>query len=284
MTPPAQTVQRRTAKRFMHETGMLRDLLEFVRNPYPWHLAAMGYVREVSGIADRARALAPAWREHLDRTRRAISTSAEASRGRGSVLVDGSGNLLDVPLDCLCARFGRVVLLDIVHSRQVRKAVSDRSNVELLSADVTGVAHAVYRAARSRDVSVLPRSVPPDLDGRQFDLIISVNILSQLGVTPCRYLKAHCPAIPPKRLHMLSRDLIETHLAWIRGRAPQSCLITDVRRAEHVTGGTSVETDILEGLALPEPDETWDWQIAPLNSVYPDREVVHCVHAFHDLR
>lgn len=263
---------------------MLRDLLELDRNPYPWHLSVMGYVREVSGIGDRARALASAWREHLDRTQGAISASVELSRGRGSVLVVGSGNLLDVPLDCLCASFDRVVLLDILHFRQVRKAVSGRGNVELLSADVTGVAHAVYRAARSRDVSVLPKSVPPDLDGRQFDLIVSVNILSQLGVTPCRYLKARCPAIPPKRLHMLSRDLIETHLQWILHRAPQSCLISDVVRIEHFTGGPLVETDIVEGVVLPEPDESWDWQIAPLNSVYPDREVVHRVHAFHDLR
>lgn len=261
---------------------MLRDLLEYVRNPYPWYLAPMGYVRELTGIADRARDLALEWRDHLERSRSIIEESAETCSGRGTVLVVGSGNLLDVPLEMLCRRFGRVVLLDILHSHAVRRAVRGHRNVELITADVTGVAHSVFQAARARYVHTLPKSVPPGLDARTFDLVVSVNLLSQLGVVPCNFLKGHCPAIPPARLSAFTRDLIETHLQWITDRGHRTCLITDVARIETLSSGDVIEKDIVEGVRLPEPDAAWSWQIAPEGRIYRDRAAVHHVQAYRD--
>lgn len=263
---------------------MLRDLLEFVRNPYPWYLAPMGYVRELAGIADRARLLEPAWREHLERSRSVIRESAEACDRCHAVLVVGSGNLLDVPMDRLCKQFDKVVLLDILHRRATKQITQNRPNVELLAADVTGIADAIFRAARSREVRKLPKSVPPVLDGRDFDLVVSVNLLSQLGVIPCNFLKGHHPAIPPAQLSALTRDLIDTHLRWINELAGRTCLITDVLRIEKLTTSEVIEKDIVEGAVLPPPDETWDWSIAPEGSVYFDRSVIHQVRAYGDFR
>lgn len=263
---------------------MLRDMLEFARNPYPWYLAPMGYVRELTGIADRARELAPSWRDHLEQSQSTIEESTEGCDSYCSVLVVGSGNLLDVPLDTLCRRFDKVLLLDILHSRATKKAVRRRSNVELVSTDVTGVARQIFQAARRRDARMLPKSAPPDLGAERFDLIVSVNLLSQLAVIPCNFLKGHCPAIPPVRLRDLTCNLIEAHLDWISARAARSCLITDVQRIETLTDGTIIETDIIEGASLPNPDKTWDWMIAPRGSVYADRAVVHRIHAYRDFQ
>lgn len=263
---------------------MLRDLVEFVQNPYPWHLAPMGYVREVMMTAQRARDAAAAWSSHINSTRRFIEESAEQCDIRATVLVVGSGNLLDVPVDTLSRTFKRVVLLDIFHTRDARRAVQERLNVEMVSADVTGVARAVFDAARRRDVSVLPKSTPPVLEAQKFDLIISVNLLSQLGVIPCNFLRGHCSSIPPAQLSAFTRDLIDTHLYWLDESAEQVCLITDVLRVEEASSGAVTQKDIVEGVDLPAPDETWDWRIAPEGSIYKDREMIHRVYGYRDFR
>lgn len=263
---------------------MLRDLIEFAQNPYPWHLAPMGYVREARLIAKRARDLEPAWSGHIQATRRCIEASVDLCRRRRTVVVVGSGALLDVPLDVLGRAFDRVVLLDIFHTRATRRAVRKRSNVVLLPTDVTGVVRRVFVAARRRAVGRLPKSDPPVLDVRDVDLIISVNLLSQLGVIPCNFLKGHHPAIPPAQLDAFTRDLIDAHLRWLVQSAERVCLITDVERTESLTGGAVIRKDIVAGVDLPRPDDMWDWRIAPLGGIYSDREVTHHVHAFRDFR
>ena len=263
---------------------MLLDLLEFARNPYPWHLAPMGYVREARLIARRGRELAPAWREHLENTRTTIEQSIDQCKSHGTVCIVGSGNLLDVPIETLSQAFSKVLLLDIVHMQKTREAARPYANVELVAADVTGVSKAVFDRARRKDVSVLPKSMPPNIGTGPIDLIISVNLLSQLSVIPCNFLTGHSPTIPPSRLSAFGRDLIETHLSWLTQVAGHVCLVTDVLRIEKYSDGAMVTKDIIEGKVLPTPDKTWSWQIAPIGSVFKDFGVTHLVHAHRNFR
>ena len=147
--------------------------------------------------ARRARQLEAALRDHLQATRQSIEESAHLCAAHGTVVVAGSGALSDVPIDALCDAFDNVIQLDSFHTRATRRAVSTRPNVELVVLDVTGVAKPVFAEARGRNVSVLPKSIPPALEVRPVDLMVSVNLLSQLAVRPCAFLKGHCPAIPP---------------------------------------------------------------------------------------
>lgn len=263
---------------------MLFDLIEFVSNPFPWHLAPMGYVSEVRKTAQRARETGDAWDSHLAQTRSFIEQSAGLCPNRRRVVVVGSGNLLDVPLDCLADMFADVVLLDIFHTRETRRRVRQKGNVTLLDADVTGVAREVFDAARRRDLQSLPKSMPPALDVETTDLIVSVNLLSQLAVIPNSFLQGRCPGIAPETLSAFARHLIQAHLAWLSRRATHVCLITDVERIERFANGTMIRKSILEGTMLPPPDRTWDWQIAPRSRVFPDCDVQHRVHAYLDYR
>ncbi|MEM6466616.1 MAG: hypothetical protein AAF679_08940, partial [Pseudomonadota bacterium] len=110
------------------------------------------------------------------------------------------------------------------------------------------------------------------------------NILSQLAVIPSGFLRGHCPKIEPERLATFARHLIETHLAWLSQSADQVCLVTDVARFERFSDGRLIQKDILEGVALPKPDRSWDWHIAPKGHVYRDRDVHHQVHGYLDFQ
>ena len=261
---------------------MLRDLIEIFRSPAPVHLGPMGYFRELAGIARRAEECREEWQPHLARTRQVIEHAALGCRQRDSVLVTGSGLLLDVPVEMLARTFRRVVLVDIHHGRATRRAVRRFANVELVALDVTGVVRACYRFSRTGCLGSLPEGRPPAIGDAPFDLAVSVNLASQLAVMPRRYVLGHCPAFPPGRLRAFARELISSHIDWLARHGDRVCLITDTERHEDHSDGRKVVVDLLEGINLGEPEETWTWFIAPEGKVFSDRAVRHRVAAWRD--
>ena len=261
---------------------MLRDIVEIFRSPAPLHLGPMGYFRELAGIARRAQECREEWQPHLARTRRVIERAALGCRQRNSVLVTGSGLLLDVPVDMLARHFRRVVLVDIHHGRGTRRAVRHLANVELMTLDVTGVVRACYRFARAGCGGPLPEVCPPALGDASFDLAVSVNLVSQLAVMPRRYILGHSPAFPPDRLAKFTRELISHHIDWLARHGERVCLVTDTERQEDHLDGRQVVVDLLDGIRLGEPEETWTWFIAPEGKVFRDRAVRHHVAAWRD--
>lgn len=261
---------------------MLRDIVEILRSPAPLHLGPMGYLRELAGIARRAEECREEWQPHLARTREVIEHAALGCRRRDSVLVTGSGLLLDVPVEMLARTFRRVVLVDIHHGRGTRRAVRRLANVELMALDVTGVVRACYRFSRTGCHGPLPEGRPPAIGGAPFDLAVSVNLVSQLAVMPRRYVLGHCPAFPPDSLKTFARELISSHIDWLSRHGDRVCLITDIERREEHSDGRKVVVDLLEGFRLGEPEETWTWFIAPQGKVFRDRAVRHHVAAWRD--
>ena len=263
---------------------MLSDLVAFCLAPFPWHLAPMGYVRELSGIGRRGAQCVEAWRPHLDASKRVILGAAKACTSRNSVLVVGSGLLLDVPLDALSATFGRVVLADIIQPRAVRRAAASHGNVELLQLDVTGVAKPVFDYVRRRSRGPLPRCEVDCLLDRAFDLVVSVNLLSQLPVIPGAYLRAKLPMLPPLTVADFSSAVIDAHLDWLARFDCRVVLITDSERTEQGGDGAVQRKDLLKGVRLPPPEETWTWDIAPRGTVYRDVAVRHRVVAYRNFQ
>ena len=102
----------------------------------------MGYLRDQQGIMTRYLREAPQWKEHLDRSRAFIQSTFPAGGHegvkKGTLVVLGSGWLLDVPLDHLLNIFSKVYLVDIYHPPQIRKKMENRDNVILLEADISG--------------------------------------------------------------------------------------------------------------------------------------------------
>ena len=155
----------------------------------------MGYRRELFNIRKCLPLWGGIWEEHFERTRAVIRAAVARCRSRRKAVVLGSGWLNDVPLADLAAAFREVILVDAVHPFSVRRRVRRLPNVRLLTTDISGVAEAVFRAARTP--GPLPRHMP-DLfcADSEVDLVASVNLLSQLPYWPEQYL-LRAGAYPP---------------------------------------------------------------------------------------
>jgi hypothetical protein len=244
---------------------MLQELFTYATARCPAFARGMGYLYEA--IATRARygRHREAWRPHLERTRSFVLSEAEKCPGRDRVTILGSGILLDVPLEELSARFREVVLVDVVFLPETRRQIRGHENVRLLELDVTGAAENLYRTVRAGG-----RSLPgifPSFSGMAegSSIVVSLNILSQLPVIPERYIWKKMPGMGGEEVEAWCRELVSSHCQALAALPCSACMISDFSSIHcGIDGSIQEQNDTLRSVALPPPDETWTWNLAPL--------------------
>lgn len=253
-------------------------MLEFLEGMFlrcPRHVRVMGFLDEIIAIGARSRCVRDDWAPHLERSKDLVRQAIAQCGPRRTAVIFGSGRLLDVPLADLAAAFQRVVLVDIVHLGEARRLCRPFPNVELAALDVTAVSEAVYHLGPTG--GPLPTSKPTlFLDDPQVDLAVSMNLLSQLPYTPCKYLR-RWQHYSTRDLGRFARHLIEAHLAFLGRFTCTVCLIADqeyctLDAADRLVG----KRDALHGVVLPWPGEEWLWRLAP-RSGRGDTSLVHRV-------
>lgn len=244
---------------------MLHELFTYLTTPCPAHARRLRYLYEVIAMRARHRRNRAAWQPHLENTRAFILAAADRCGPGGSVAVYGAGLLLDVPLAELAARFREVHLLDIVFLRETRRKVRRFGNVTLVEHDATNIAEALCRDGRLRPGNLPEPSPSPPECVRRADLVVSLNILSQLAVMPRAHVAGHRDDLDDEQIDAWCGRIVATHLALLRSLDHHVCLVADHayektdRSGEVVDAGSTVYD-----LPLPEPDASWTWDLAPL--------------------
>jgi hypothetical protein len=175
------------------------------------------------------------------------------------VLVLGGGLVHDVPVAELCAVFEEVVLVDLVHPLSSRIQTWRWRNLRRLEWDVTGV------------MDRLPDPVDgcePDLSCgmREVDLVVSVNLLSQICWAPARILEGVWEAAQVERF---LAGMVRAHLDALNRVPCAAALITDYAWSRYdVRTQKTTQWGVLQGVELPGNGLRWDWAIAPA----PERE------------
>ena len=261
-------------------TRTFRAWLDYLAIPVPRHVRRMGYVRELSALRARRNRCREAWRPHLEHTREVILEAAARCERRRSALVVGSGLLFDVPLEALSRQFERVVLMDIVHAWSVHREAARFSNVRLLPLDVTGVVERCHALARRRSAAPLPQHAVDCLVGEDFDLVASVNVLSQLPVVPNGYMSRRIRSLTEADTRAFSRALVVNHLDWLCSFRGIACLVTDLERLCLGDGGLASREGSLWGVRLPPGGRDWMWDLAPRPEMYFHLDVRHRVGGY----
>jgi len=248
---------------------MLVEWVQHLMTPCPHHLRRLGYLRQMIGMRARHERCRDAWGPHLRQTRETILEAADACPRHGKAVVLGSGLLLDVPVDELSAAFDEVVLVDILHMPRVRREAATHTNIRFDERDITGNVAALSLGRTPRPIAA---DLGADLGADGADLVVSCNILSQLGVLP--------EQISPG----ISAELVKAHLDALAGLSGTVCLITETAH-RLMDGGAEVESsDPLAGVAIPEAlkmnMKKWDWDFAPRPERHRSYDLIHSVEGF----
>ncbi|MEE3625489.1 hypothetical protein UCD39_16085 [Nitrospirillum sp. BR 11752] len=222
----------------------------------------LGYHREAAAIAARGRRRARDWAPHLENSRRQVAEAAERFGRGGTLLVLGSGSLLDLPLVALLSRFERLILADIAHGPAARWRAWHESRLRLDLVDLTGL---VDRIAAGHPLA-------PGCDayvGTALDLVVSLNLASQLPLAARGLVAAQEGEAAADRL---AADIVRAHLDHLARLATPCLILADVeRRWRDGHGRVQSVEDPLFGQALPGKRlATWSWDVAPPGEISRD--------------
>lgn len=246
-------------------------ILEALNYAATWPLTSVAhrsFIRSSVNLWARANRCRAAWAEHESRTKAAILAAAERCRQRRTVVVLGSGLLRDVPVLELSRLFDTVVLVDLVHLASVRGwlTIKGLKNVRLIERDVSGLD--ALLAGQPLEPLAFLRQVP------YLDLVVSANLLSQIGIGAIRRLDGQADEAA------LIRQVIAAHLEGLAQVAAATCLVTDVGYTMIDRADTAHETvDLLHGVDPGSVELRWDWPVIPFGEESRDYQIVHHVIA-----
>lgn len=246
----------------------------------------LGYVQEL--LRQKACWLrnVQTWMPHLEKSRAFIRDTIAQCHGKDLAVVAGSGMCLDIPLEELSATFKKVLLVDLVHPREVVLLAEKLGNVRLCLNDLTGILPAVAGSLNGGDrlrLESMGRTEPEALaqelpELARADFVISANTLAQLPLIPMEHLWA-TGLYTDHELEALASNMVEGHIAWLRSFACPSSLITDLFWIS-LSQDFAQTTSPLYATNLGAPQERWEWRIAPKPEAHPDRDILHIVGAF----
>jgi len=157
-----------------------------------WMLYRMGYFSNQSGIMRRFLREEGAWEEHLKRSRDSILSKINTLNPK-TVAILGSGWLLDIPLNEMLDAKIRVKLIDIAHPTRIVYRYRKESKVEFIDHDVTGGVPFTWNLSRQKKNYSFQEYIEalekPSINNLlNVDLVLSINILSQLHLPLVEYL------------------------------------------------------------------------------------------------
>jgi len=250
---------------------MLYEFYQYLTTPCSRPVKEIGYLRELIGMAARYKRCRDAWQPHLDRCQELI---IQAMAGRsGRVVVLGSGLLYDVPLKHLSDHFEEVVLVDILHMPAARKAVRPFANVTLQTRDITGLVEPLYRHVKQGEPLILPDAA--NLRADAADLVISLNVLSQLAVLPTQFAQLEAA---------VAQSMMQAHVDALERSSAGVCLITEVEQRLCLDREVIEKDQPLSGVVisrgLKANSTSWDWDFAPHPERHPRYDLIYGVEGY----
>ncbi len=237
----------------------------------------MRFLKESIAMASRAQRCHDSWQPHYQACRDAILETAEVCEHKRKALIFGAGTLQDIPLQALSRQFQQVLLVDLLFLPNARRQAASYPNVQLIEHDVTESLDAIYHG--KPDVSI-PKAW---LDDPEIDLVVSLNLLTQLPLMPVKWLQTRYD-LDDAEADSLGQMLMASHLHYLQLFSERQqdnaavCLIADrwVRRLDR-SGQLIKEFDPWWEVHKPDTQKVWDWQVMPLGEASRNYSQTHQV-------
>ncbi|WP_237260825.1 hypothetical protein [Thiomicrorhabdus immobilis] len=218
----------------------------------------MGYLKEAIAMSARADRCQQEWGMHYEKCQQVILQAMTRAVQHRKVLIFGAGSLNDVPLEALSNRFERVMLVDLVFLKSAREKAAKFDNVELIEHDVTESLEWISEG------QAMVQAPSTWLDDPHIDLVVSLNLITQLPLIPVRWL-LNDYKLSEEAADIVGKQLIFAHVNYLKQFSGEVCLIADRLDIEFDEQGQEVERfDPWWDVEPPKAETTWEWEVVPL--------------------
>jgi hypothetical protein len=246
---------------------LIREIITYLsERPTLKEAKSFGHLVESISLLSRAQRCKKSWATHRTSCKQFITAELKNASHFDSVLVLGSGPLHEIPIELLAKTFKRVVLVDIVHLKSIKKSVAYLKNVEFIEHEITEVEEAL------RINKQLKNKVPTKFLDQDWGLVLSVNVMSQLPLHFATFIgKKLKNNFSFTEIEKFLKEITKNHLAYLHSFKSNVILITDTQTFYYDKNEFIIQTDNnYEHLSLPEPIEEWNWNVAPIPEFQKD--------------
>lgn len=232
---------------------MLLELWDFWTSESTTWARREGYLYSGIALAHRARRCQKYWGPHIQNCHAVVQSFLSKYPDARSIGILGSGLLLETPLHLLASQFQKIVLIDAVHTKDVRRQVQ------------------VQYSDRKGDLIWEERDLNKTQELNNLDLLISANLLSQLPNVPMQNLAKEDRT--DLQLRTLQLEYQNHHLSLLKKSKCPALLFSDSSLITRSIQGQ--DSEAVSTVAVDLPWETrWEWNLAPAPEVFRNDSVV----------
>lgn len=247
---------------------MILEWLEFIRTKGTKTAKDWGYIYQNVSLKFRARRCAKAWKPHVESSHRFILDHFEKVKPK-SILIIGSGILMEIPIHELLAKAEKIYLVDLVHSSEVRRLARHQPKIELIERDISSLLGILKKGTGPFQLKQIPWKQLPSWELPKADWVISANLLSQIPLMISEILP-----MTTETYEKFARSVRDQHIERLFDQAPKVLLFADFETRYIAQEGELLKTEGYEAnLRSLKFDREWLWEISPYGETSRDYKI-----------
>lgn len=256
---------------------MIKEILTYLtERPLLKEARFFGHLYESISLLSKEKRCKNAWGPHRAECRHLILKYINLIPGKSSILILGSGPLHEIPIEEIAKIFKKIVLVDIVHLQSTKKSVAHLKNIEFIEHDIT------EKEAEFRKIKTLTSITPLRFLNQNWDIVLSVNLMSQLPIHYESYIAKNIKKrFPQEAINHFLQELTLSHYLYLKSFNTPVLLITDTHSDYLDKNEKLQQTDYnYAHIEMPSPVHSWVWRVAPIPEFRKDIEVRMRVSGF----
>ena len=234
-----------------------------------------GYIYQNVSLRFRARRCAKAWQGHVEASHKLIKDHLEKINP-SSIMIIGSGILMEIPIEDLLSKAQKIYLVDLVHSNTVRKLARQNPKVALIERDISSLLGLLKKGTGPFQLKQIPWRQLPSWDLPQVDWVISANLLSQIPLMISEVLP-----MSTETYDKFARSVRDQHIERLLEQAPKVLLFADFETRYIDPSGERIKTEAYDvTLRNLKFDREWLWEISPYGETSKEYKIVMLVKAY----
>lgn len=262
---------------------MFQEFVEMFFTPATPIAKKYGFLYHSIALKHRYERCKRNWLPHLKNCQDIFEATCEQLESKNSVVILGAAHLHEIPMHLLKKHFQKITLVDVIHPLKHHRLAKRDKSIELITMDL---GNTLEKLESLNTLEALQDHLTQQKNEILFnfkaDLIISSNIMSQLGLLPMEAIeKFQKKDLTTPEKDSICAQFAELHLKNLLNCSGKILIYSDREvtykdKEKQVIYQGSYSVDFSDFNFVKE----WNWELAPLKEAAKDHSIEMTVRAY----